>query len=152
MAIPFLINLIPQGCTLKLKRLKCNSKSAKNTNKEENKMVNINDLTLGQIKEIQSMTDGSDTNCQSQLSPFVVGESYLFRTVTHIEVGRVKAIKGQFVELEDASWIADTGRYHDCLAKGTFNEVEPYPLYTGVNTQSLINYAPWPHNLPREQK
>ena len=108
--------------------------------------MNINDLTIGQIKEIQNLNMGN-----SEL-PFVIGESYLFRTVTHIEVGRVKRIVGQFVELEDASWIADTGRYHDCLRDGTFSEVEPYPLYTGVNTQSLINYAPWPHKLPRDQK
>ena len=84
--------------------------------------------------------------------PFEVGEAYLFRTVTHIEVGRVIKITGKFVTLEEASWIADTGRYHDCLKKGVFNEVEPYPLTTIVNTDSLINAAPWPHELPTEQK
>lgn len=109
--------------------------------------MNIDYLTLGQIKEIQAMGFNAESS-----SPFEIGKAYLFRTVTHIEVGRVKAIKGQFVELDNASWIADTGRYHDCLVKGVFNEVEPYPLYTGVNTHSLINYAPWPHDLPKEQK
>lgn len=111
--------------------------------------VNIDELTLGQIKEINKLT--TPTNSSMDL-PFEIGEAYLFRTVTHIEVGRVKRITGQFVELEDASWIADTGRYHNCLRDGVFDEVEPYPLYTGVNTQSLINYAPWPHKLPKEQK
>lgn len=111
-------------------------------------MININDLTLGQIKELQNI---NLVNNSIEL-PFQIGEAYLFRTVTHIEVGRVKKIIGQFVELEDASWIADTGRYHDCLKKGIFNEVEPYPLYTGINTQSLINYTPWLHALPKEQK
>ena len=109
--------------------------------------MNINDLTIGQLKEIQAMS-----GCGNDSSPFKAGEAYLFRTVTHIEVGRVKEVKGQFVILEDASWIADTGRYHDCLRDGSFSEVEPYPLYTGVNTQSLINFAPWPHALPTEQK
>lgn len=111
--------------------------------------MDINELTLGQVKELKEMFGGCAVPSES---PFKIGEAYLFRTVTHIEVGRVKAIKGQFVELEDASWIADTGRYHDCLSRGVFNEVEPYPLYTGVNTQSLINYAPWPHELPKDQK
>lgn len=83
--------------------------------------MNINDLTLGQIKEIQEMVTP-----KTEETPFKIGESYLFRTVTHIEVGRVKKIIGQFVELEDASWIADTGRYYDCLKYGVFNEVEPY--------------------------
>ena len=108
--------------------------------------MNIHSLTLGEIKEISGLI-GSKKEL-----PFKVGEAYLFRTVTHIEVGRVKRIIGSFVELEDASWIADTGRYHDCLLKGVFNEVEPYPIYTGINTDSLINYAPWPHDLPKDQK
>lgn len=110
-------------------------------------MINLDDLTLGQLKEIKNISGQ-----ESAEYPFKIGEAYLFRTVTHIEVGRVKRIVGQFVELEEASWIADTGRYHDCLVKGVFDEVEPYPVFTGVNTQSLINYAPWPHSLPREQK
>lgn len=113
--------------------------------------MNINDLTIGQAKEIKSLVSGDSQESSGQL-PFEIGKAYLFRTVTHIEVGRVVRIVGQFVELEDASWIADTGRYHDCLRDGVFSEVEPYPLYTGVNTSSLINYAPWPHDLPREQK
>lgn len=114
--------------------------------------MNIDDLTLGQIKEIKSLLATADNAGAADASPFEVGKAYLFRTVTHIEVGRVKRLVGQFVELEDASWIAHTGRYHDCLVTGVFDEVEPYPILTGVNTQSLVNYAPWPHALPREQK
>ena len=107
------------------------------------------------IKVLEMLLDGHsdkpETKSDSEL-PIKVGEAYLFRTVTHIEVGRVKGITGKFVKLESASWIADTGRYHDCLRDGTFSEVEPYPLYTCLNTDSLINFAPWPHALPTEQK
>ena len=110
--------------------------------------MNINELTVGEVREINSLFNGA----QDTQYPFEIGKAYLFRTVTHIEVGRVKRIVGQFVELEEASWIADTGRYHNCLTEGIFSEVEPYPLFTGVNMQSLINYAPWPHALPKEQK
>ncbi|NRA49214.1 MAG: hypothetical protein HRU12_08770 [Phaeodactylibacter sp.] len=109
--------------------------------------MNINDLTFGQIKEITSMIGGGEKK-----SPVEIGKAYLFRTVTHIEVGRVKSICGDFVTLEDASWIADTGRYHDCLVKGVFNEVEPYPETTTVNMGSMINFAPWNHELPSDQK
>jgi hypothetical protein len=110
--------------------------------------MKIDDLTLGQIKEINRLTGGaSEKNL-----PFKVGEAYLFRTVTHIDVGRVKELIGDFAILEDASWIADTGRFHDCLKKGIFSEVEPYPNYAGVNTASLINFAPWEHELPKDQK
>lgn len=122
--------------------------------------IDINELTLGQIKEIQQITLGANGVPENapkipgelKESPVEIGNAYLFRTVTHIEVGRVVEICGDFVTLEDASWIADTGRYHDCLAKGVFNEVEPYPDTTTVNMASLINFAPWTHNLPKEQK
>lgn len=107
--------------------------------------MNANDL----IKLIEII--GSSDSGSSAI-PVKIGYNYLFRTVTHIEVGRVKSVDGVFVTLEDASWIADTGRYHDCLSKGVFNEVEPYPLTTTINSASLINFAPWPHSLPREQK
>lgn len=123
--------------------------------------MNINELTIGQVKELLSIFNttplisgiseciGSSTETTI---PVKVGSAYLFRTVTHIEVGRVKSVDGVFITLEEASWIADTGRYNDCLVKGIFNEVEPYPSGTTINSASLINFAPWSHKLPTEQK
>lgn len=93
----------------------------------------------------------SNTN-KDYIIPIEIGKAYMFRTVTHIEVGRVTAIDGQFITIEDASWIGDTGRYHNCLKVGVFNEVEPYPFGTTVNADSLINFTPWPHDLPKEQQ
>ena len=117
-------------------------------------MIDINELTLGQIKEIQKLTALNEvkTSCEQVSAPVEIGKAYLFRTVTHIEVGRIVSVHGPFVTLEDASWIADTGRYHDCLKKGVFNEIEPYPETTTINMGSLINYAPWSHPLPKDQK
>lgn len=111
--------------------------------------MDINDLTLGQIKELVSMTGGS--SCAKKV-PFEKDKKYLIRTVTHIDVGRVVDVVGDFVVLDQASWIADTGRYHDCLAKGVFSEVEPYPAQVFVNMSAVIDGAPWEHDLPREQK
>jgi hypothetical protein len=98
-------------------------------------------------------TDLIDDSNLSKAGPFIeVGKAYLFRTVTHIELGEVEAVHGDFVKIVKASWIADTGRYHDCLKHGELNEVEPYPDYTVVHLSSLINFAPWNHALPLEQK
>ena len=110
--------------------------------------MNIESLTIGEAKQLAAMFGGRS----SKPVPFEIGKSYLIRTVTHIDVGRVVAITGDFVELEDASWIADTGRYHDCLKKGVFNEIEPYPHGTAVNCTAIIDRAPWMHSLPKEQK
>jgi hypothetical protein len=108
------------------------------------------------VKNLVEMMIKADSNKSAEPSQAVafieVGKAYLFRTVTHIELGKVESVHGDFVKLVKASWIADTGRYHDCLKHGELNEVEPYPDYTVVNLSSLINFAPWNHELPTEQK
>lgn len=111
--------------------------------------MNIDELTIGQKKELVEIFGSKKEENQT---PFEVGKAYVFRTVTHIDLGIVKRVIGSFVELTDASWIADTGRYHDFLKNGTPREVEPYPDFCGVNINSLCDYAPWGHDLPRSQK
>lgn len=80
-----------------------------------------------------------------------VGKSYLIRTVTLYQVGRVVAVSGQFVKLEDASWIADTGRFADALKTGNFNEVEPVGV-SYINLGSVVDAFPFSHELPKKQK
>ncbi len=85
--------------------------------------------------------------------PFEVGKSYLIRTITMVDVGRVTRICGKFIVMEDASWIADTGRFFECLRKtDVFIEVEPFqhPLY--VNTDAIVDATPWPYQLPTNPK
>lgn len=84
--------------------------------------------------------------------PFEVGDAYFIRTVTYFATGRVKAIVGSFLVLEDAAWIADTGRFSAALAKGVMSEVEPVDTEMFVNTGSITDAFPWKHKLPREQK
>lgn len=82
---------------------------------------------------------------------FEIGKCYFIRTVTLYQVGRVVAISGQFVKLEDASWIADTGRFSDALKNGDFSEVEPVGE-SYVNLSSIIDAFPWDHKLPQDKK
>ena len=110
--------------------------------------MNINDLTIGQAKELTKLFGSAD----SQINPFTVGKKYLIRTVTHIQTGECVSIIGAFVILKTAAWIADTGRFHDCLTKGIFNEVEPYPNEVTVNTLSIIDFVEFAHELPVNQK
>ena len=60
-------------------------------------------------------------------NPFEIGGIYLIRTVTMIDTGRVIAANDKWIVLEDAAWIASTGRFADALKKCEFNEVEPFP-------------------------
>lgn len=84
--------------------------------------------------------------------PFKVGQSYFIRTVTYFATGRVQAIVGNFLVLEDAAWIADTGRFREAIMKGILNEIEPVEVTMYVNLGSITDAFDWKHKLPRDQK
>lgn len=83
---------------------------------------------------------------------FVIGEAVFIRTITYHSVGRIVNISDKFLTLEDASWIADSGRFHNALRDGTLSEVEPIIGSYRVNIDSIIDVCEWKHPLPREQK
>lgn len=83
--------------------------------------------------------------------PFVIGEKVYLRTVTYHLTGRVVAIKGKFITLEDAAWIADSGRFQQAINKGTLSEVEPVDGPVRVNSESIVDAYEWRHELPRVQ-
>lgn len=98
---------------------------------------------IGLLMENQSGT---------QALPFEIGKAYYLRTVTHHQTGRVKRIVGKFLVLEDAAWIADSGRWEQAIESGKLEEVEPVTCEVYVNTDSLIDGYEWSHALPRKQK
>lgn len=86
-------------------------------------------------------------------SPFEVGKSYLIRTITMVDVGKIRKITGNFIVMEDASWIADTGRFHECLQKpDVFNEVEPFKHDLYISLNAIVDATPWPYTLPTKAK
>ena len=56
-----------------------------------------------------------------------IGKIYLIRTVTMIDTGRLVEVTPHEIVLEDAAWIADTGRFGAALKSLNFSEVEPFP-------------------------
>lgn len=99
--------------------------------------MKLDDLTLGEAKQLVAMftpmvTAGAVSAPATFLEahdpgPWEVGKIYLIRTVTMIDTGRLVAVGPQELVLEDAAWIADTGRFADALRKAEFGEVEPFP-------------------------
>jgi hypothetical protein len=81
----------------------------------------------------------------------MVGKKYFFRTVTYHLTGRVTGCFGSILELEDAAWIADSGRFMDAIKGGKLNEVEPVGR-AYINLSSVTDFFPWKHDLPKEQK
>lgn len=106
------------------------------------------------LKEIEKLLTTSDTlNLKQEIElPFKLGQAYFIRTVTYFATGRVKEIVGQFLILEDAAWIADTGRFSDAMSKGIMDEVEPVECDMIINSAAITDAFPWDKKLPREQK
>jgi len=111
--------------------------------------MNIEDLTLKQIRELQNIIGGK-TDSQAN-HPYKVGQSYLIRTVTMIQVGRLEAVYEQELVLSSASWVADTGRFHNALKTGKLAEVEPFPDVAIIGRGSIVDAAEWSFVLPRGQ-
>jgi hypothetical protein len=111
--------------------------------------MNIDELTIGQVREIQGMLGG----IKADPYPWQLGRNYIIRTVTMILAGRLIAVTSQELVLEEASWIAETDRFANTISKGILKEVEPYgdkPVLVGRG--SIIDATEWVHPLPRTQK
>jgi len=81
-----------------------------------------------------------------------IGDKVFIRTVTYHYTGRVIAQDDGFVTLEEAAWVADSGRFAQALSDGTLEEVEPYPDRVQVALSAIVDVSPWLHNLPRSTK
>ena len=89
--------------------------------------VDIDKLTLGEVKEIQRLAVGN-YHISRGLQPYGVGEKWFFRTVTHHLIGEIKAVGAQEILLKGGTvmWVADDGRFQDLFEKGQPKETEVY--------------------------
>lgn len=111
------------------------------------KTLEISDESYKKIKDQLQADELVDISSLDDL----VGQKLFIRTVTYHTVGRVIKRIGTFVQLEDASWVADSGRFANAIKEGTLNEVEPVGI-AWVNLSSVVDFFPWRHDLPTEQK
>lgn len=89
-------------------------------------MKNIEELAIAEAREIAALFQGKLAAPKSR-HPYEIGQPYLIRTVTMIDIGRVVEVTDQEIVLEEAAWIADTGRFSEALESCNFNEVEAFP-------------------------
>lgn len=102
------------------------------------------------IEKVLEMAIGGEKNMVSD-HPFKVGDSYFIRTVTYHFVGTIKEIVGKWIVLKDASWVADSGRFHVALEKGELSEVE-YMDKAIINMDTITDAALWTNKIPKESK
>ena len=111
------------------------------------------EIKMSELQEIlcnQNKTKANEPSCDS---PYVIGQAYLFRLVTHHQTGIVKKVYHTEILLEQAAWIPDDGRYHKALRDSEFKEVEPVPdgVPMIIGRGALIDAVPI-DNVPREVK
>ncbi len=112
--------------------------------------MNIDEITVGQAKELAKMFAQSTSGTED--FPFSIGSVVLIRTVTMIQIGTIVAVSPNFILLDNGGWVADTGRFGECLANGTVNEFERAPAKFAVSRGAIVDVFPWPHVVPAESK
>ena len=112
------------------------------------KTIEISDETYEKIKDQLATDEQVDISDINDL----VGNSFFFRTVSYHLIGKVERVAfGKVLQLSCASWVADSGRFMNAIINGELGEVEP----TGtafINLDTVTDFYPWSHALPKEQK
>lgn len=111
--------------------------------------MNLEELTIREARELAGMFGGKEV---SNNSAWEIGKTYLIRTVTMADTGRLVMVTPQELVLEDAAWIADTGRFSDAVKNAQFGEVEPFPDGRVVIGRGAIIDAVQIKVSPRSQK
>jgi len=104
------------------------------------------------VSDLMQLIDILKGNNNSQFCPWEIGKSYFIRTVTMHLIGKLKIVSDKEMVLTDASWIADSGRFHNALKSGSLDEIEPFVDDVIINRDSIIDATLWKHLLPNEQK
>jgi hypothetical protein len=111
------------------------------------KTLEISDETYEKIKEQLQADEMVDVSTLDDL----VGKRFFIRTVTYHCVGEVTKRMGAFIELKNASWVADSGKFSTAIKDGTLSEVEVVGTMW-VNLSSVVDFFPWKHSLPTKTK
>ena len=116
--------------------------------------IDLNNLTFEELKKKIGEIELKKENLSFEKKGiWKIGEDYVIRTVTMIQVGKLVYLDENELGLENASWVADTGRWMQFLANGSVNEVEPFPLgIVIVGRHSIIDACIWKHKLFTAQK
>ena len=110
--------------------------------------ISISDETYEAIKDQLTEREAADLSGLKDM----IGKKFFFRTVTYHLVGMVEdVIAGKIIRLSIASWVADSGRFMQAIKEGTLYEVEPVGT-AYINFDSVVDFFPWIHALPTEQK
>ena len=114
--------------------------------------MDIKSMTVGEAMQIAAMF-GATKNAGASAYDALVGRGVFVRAVTNHFTGRLVAVTDGELVIEDAAWIADSGRWSSALVSGVLGEIEPYPDgRVIVSRGAVVDVCEWPHALPRGVK
>lgn len=108
------------------------------------------ELSLNDLRELVGSSQSVDPH-SDPLDP-QRGDKVIIRTVTMYLVGRVSLVSQSWIRLDEASWVADTGRWSTALATGALVGVEPMGDGVLVSRGAIVDVTPWRHDLPTAVK
>jgi hypothetical protein len=112
--------------------------------------IDLNKLSFQELEKTTNVV-------RTKEKGWVIGNNYLIRTVTHIQVGRLVDVNDKEVLLENASWVADTGRFSNMLKNGleseSSSEIESFgDGLVLVGRGAIVDVVEYKHSLPSKQK
>jgi hypothetical protein len=115
--------------------------------------MNIDDLTIREARQLASMFSApAPAHITDVTGPWEIGANYLIRTVTMIDTGKLVAVWPTELVLEQAAWVAHTGRFAGALKSCEFSEVEPFPAGKLIIGRGSVIDAIQIPTLPKVQK
>lgn len=110
--------------------------------------IQLSDEAVSKLIEQSLVGNGSTFGAS-----IFVGKPVFIRTVTFHYVGILVRENASWLVLEDAAWVADSGRWADALKTGKLNEVEPFPDgEIEISRDTVVDVSAWLHSIPRDQK
>ena len=115
--------------------------------------MKLDELTIGEVKQLLALVNQSPITSSCTTGAWQLGQNYLILVAGTFYTGRLVGVDRYELVLEDASWVADTGRFAEALAKGVVTDVEPCPAgQTLLGRGAMIAAFRWTHDLPRTVK
>lgn len=114
-------------------------KPVRKQQKKEANAMNIDSMTLGELKQIQALF-GNTQQPKAIGAPLLdVGKCYMVQTATGFWMtGRVAVDAPDHYELTKAAWIAHTGKFHETLESLQFTSVETLPMNLRIAKQAVV--------------
>ena len=113
--------------------------------------IDIESLTIRELRELTQLAAKINApqapTCTNNGHPYKIGKRYLFRCVTHYQLGVVTAVyEHEIVLSDDAVWVVDTGQFGDACKTGELKSdypVQPFIRAPIISRGAIVDAVEW---------